>query len=98
MDERWQSMDQADRRAWLMARMMTRLGVTVVDASPKGLVIPLRWVCRTCMSCNHADECEAWLSHSNVAYAADAPDFCPNARLFRQLRSSTSGLGTASSA
>jgi hypothetical protein len=91
MDERWQSMEQADRRAWLMARMMRRLGVTVAGASQASLRIALRWACRTCMSCKHTSECEAWLSHSNTASAADAPEFCPNARLFRRLRASTLG-------
>jgi len=98
MDGRWKPVGQAVRRAWLMSRMMNRLGVPVIDASQASLGVPLRQVGRTCQSCNHADECEAWLSASNTAYAADAPDFCPNARLFRQLRSSTLRMKAASSA
>ena len=89
MDERWQAAGRADWRPWLMLRMMNRLGLTVSDASQARLGVPLSRVSRTCLSCNHASECEAWLSHANVAYAADAPGFCPNAKLFRQLRSST---------
>jgi hypothetical protein len=76
----------ADRRAWLMARMMNRLGVTLADATQADLSVLTRVASHACMRCTHAAQCEAWLSHSNTAFAADAPDFCPNARIFRRLR------------
>ena len=79
MGERRQFVGPADRRPRLMSRMMSRLGITVSDSSQ---------AIGTCRSCSHACECEAWLSDANVAYAAEAPSFCPNAKLFRQLRSS----------
>ncbi len=72
-----------------MSRMMDRLNVTATDAPEVQLGFPFREARRTCLSCDHVDECEAWLSLSNAAYAADAPSFCPNARLFQQLRSAT---------
>lgn len=90
MNEQWQTAGLAGRQAWLMARMINRLGLTIADSCRTAPGVPLRWVSRTCVSCTHASECEAWLSYSNVAYAADAPEFCPNARVFRQLRASTS--------
>ena len=89
MDERWHALGRADRQARLMSRMMNRLGVTPDDASQASLGVPLGSISRTCQSCNHAGECEAWLSESNLAYAADAPGFCPNAETFRLLRSQT---------
>ena len=88
MYERWLSVEPVDRRAWLMSRMLNRLGVTLGDLSQANLGVPLSSAIRTCHSCTRANECEAWLSDSNVACVADAPCFCPNARLFRQLRSS----------
>jgi hypothetical protein len=67
--------------------MMNRLGVTLSDLSEADVGAPLTSAVRTCQSCTHSSECEAWLSHGNVSYAADAPGFCPNATLFRRLRS-----------
>jgi hypothetical protein len=75
--------DRADRQAWLMGRMMDRLGLTVVETTRANLGIRMYSACRTCMSCRHADECEAWLSASDKTYVADAPAFCPNASFFR---------------
>lgn len=82
-------LERADRQALLMGRMMDRLGVTTAAASLVMLGAPMRWACRSCMACRHADECEAWLSSSNAAFVADAPDFCPNANFFRRLRRSS---------
>ena len=75
---------QAERQAWLMDRMMDRLGLTAEPVSAS-LDFYKRWAYRTCWSCTHSSECEAWLSHSDKAYVADAPDFCPNASYFRGL-------------
>jgi hypothetical protein len=87
MGKRWEFVGPADRRIWLMSRMVNRLGVTLGDLSQANPDFPLNSAIRTCLACTHANECEAWLSHANLAYAADAPGFCPNAKLFRQLRS-----------
>jgi hypothetical protein len=40
---------------------------------------------RRCLSCSHADECEAWLSDLKTRQSADAPDFCLNASYFQRL-------------
>ena len=86
-----QAMGRAERRIWLLSRMMARLGTAVASISEPRFRAPLQEARATCLACRHGDECEAWLSRWNVAYSADAPKFCPNAELFRRMRAPMSG-------
>ena len=70
--------------ARLMDRMTDHLRLTTVRAAWPSPDITEAY--GRCLSCRHADQCEAWLSDLKARHVADAPKFCPNAGFFQRLR------------
>jgi hypothetical protein len=75
---------RADRQSVLMRRMFDRLGIDLPRAARHLLGIELASVSRTCMSCRHGPECEAWLAGDGRK--DDRYAFCPNAGALDRIR------------
>jgi hypothetical protein len=80
---------RADRQSDLMRRMFDRLGIDLARAAPHLLGIELASVSRTCMSCRHGTECEAWLGGNGRE--GDRYAFCPNAAALDRIRNLQEG-------
>lgn len=68
----------------LMDAMMDKLGVRDQLAQrPHGGAV-LRRAADRCLSCDHAEACEGWLSKAQSV--EEAPDYCRNHDLFQRLK------------
>ncbi|MFD1693901.1 DUF6455 family protein [Roseibium aestuarii] len=70
-----------NERAALMGRMLEAIGA--MDHAPDGQCLghDLRQAAGTCMGCNQAEACAHWLD-AHPEGAGQAPEICPNRRLF----------------
>ncbi len=75
---------QRELHARLMSRMMDRSGLDMVECCRTSTEVTIYRAARTCLACGSTDECRRWLADPvNVEGPAE---FCPNGRLFRELR------------
>lgn len=71
----------ADRQAWLMGRMMQRLGIDAWGATCRD-PIAAGSIARVCFVCRQGQVCDAWLSTET---SSEPPAFCPNRLGFRRM-------------
>jgi hypothetical protein len=76
--------DKSERRLRNMAEMMNKLGMdtAALARSPVGFTSAVS----ACQSCFAEEVCHDWLARASKPLA-QAPEFCPNAKLFAQVRS-----------
>ncbi len=82
--------EQFDDRMALRRQMMKALGVVLprrVDGAAQALI---RETLTTCVTCNRAQDCRAWLG--TVETAEKAPEFCQNGAQFEALLEGAEGL------
>ena len=72
-----------DAHSAFMGRMMERLGVDPAKLAQSGSGQDLAQAARRCMACSADGACQRYLDDPS---ANEAPDFCPNAGLFRANR------------
>lgn len=83
-DDRMETgVDEIERRALNMPRMMRRLGVDTETAYSSGLGLMMARAARRCSQCRMVGACSDWLSRQ--ATGAGHHEFCPNAELFERL-------------
>ena len=82
------TLDKSELRLRNMAAMMNKLGLDAVTLarSPAGFTSALS----ACQSCVADEVCHDWLARAPKSLA-QAPVFCPNARIFAQARSKQPG-------
>lgn len=81
---RWPLLRRVFERAHQLDRMMAAVSVDPVAAARKHEGAAFAAARRACINCPNGGRCEAWLASSGEQPGA-APEFCPNARFFRDL-------------
>lgn len=76
--------ERRELHARLMSRMMDRSGLDMVECCRTSTEATIHRAARTCLACPSTDECRRWLA--DPVNAQGPAEFCPNRRLFRELR------------
>ena len=83
---RWWMARRVERQATRMHEMMDRLSVDGAALAREGQGHAYAEARKRCLTCGTSDQCLRWLD--NRTLASEAPEFCPNVRLFEQFKKS----------
>lgn len=83
-DVKFFPIEDAEKRANLMGRMMCRLNVDLEAVGREVLGTRLREVANRCRTCSESDLCDLWLNGEEGEHSYH--EFCPNASTFDAFR------------